>query len=84
MEGSNDGKEWTEVHRRTDNNDLNRSSRIGIYEVSQVMKYRFVRLRQTKKSYSKSDYFLLSGLEVYLTLLEPCNPQQTRSSPTLL
>jgi hypothetical protein len=70
MEVSKDGKEWTEVRRSTSNNDLNGDSLTGTYEVSRVMKCRFVCLRQTGKSHTNNDHFLLSGFEVYGTLLE--------------
>jgi hypothetical protein len=70
LELSDDGNEWTEVHRCTDNSDVKGNSIIGTYEVSKSVKCRFVRLRQTGKNHSNRDYLQLSGLEIYGTLFE--------------
>jgi hypothetical protein len=70
LEVSDDGNEWTEVHRCTDNSDVKGKSLIGTYEVSKSVKCRFVRLRQTGKNHYNCDRLILSGLEIYSTLFE--------------
>jgi hypothetical protein len=71
FEVSDDGDSWTEVHRYTDNNDLNGTGLIGTFAVTKSVKSRVIRLRQTGKNYQNSDCFLLSGLEIFGTLCDP-------------
>jgi hypothetical protein len=71
FEVSADGDSWTEVHRCTNNNDLNGAGLIGTFAVTKSVKSRFIRFRQTGKNHSNNDYLLLSGLEIFGTLCDP-------------
>jgi hypothetical protein len=70
FEISDDGNNCIEVHRCTDNNDLNGNNLIWTYEVTKSMQCWFVRLRQTGKSHYGNDYWSLNGLEIFETLDE--------------
>jgi hypothetical protein len=70
FEVSDDGNSWTEVHRCTNNNDLNGPGRIHTFAVTKSVKSRFIRLRQTGKGHTNNDHLLLSGLEIFGTLCD--------------
>jgi hypothetical protein len=65
LEISGDGKSWTKVHPCENNSDLNGSSQIGIYSVNRPVKWRFVRLRQTRKNHLSRDCLRFSGFEIF-------------------
>jgi hypothetical protein len=70
MEVSVDGRGWTEVHRCTDNSDLNGSNQICTYKVTGSIRCRFIRLRQTGKNHYGNDRFRFCGLELFGILCE--------------
>jgi hypothetical protein len=52
VEGSLDGKSWTEIDRQTNNQDFNVYAwKTGSFAVSKPAECRFIRLRQTDKRY---------------------------------
>jgi hypothetical protein len=64
-------KDWTEVHRCTDNSDINGLTLIGTYEVNHSMKCRFVRLQQTGKIHYNTDHLLMCDFKIFGILREP-------------
>jgi hypothetical protein len=70
VEGSLDGENWTEIDRRTDNNDfravLNRAS----FAVEDSAECRFIRLTQTGKNHFGNEFLLIWAFEFFGTLLE--------------
>jgi hypothetical protein len=65
MEVSMTGQDWTEVHRCTDNSDVNGSNLIGMYEVNHSMRCWFVRLRQTGTTHYSTDHLIMCGFEIF-------------------
>jgi hypothetical protein len=65
LEVSDDGDLWTEVHRWTNNNDLNGPGLIGTFNVTKSVKSRFVRRRQIGKNHANHDFLCLSGFEIF-------------------
>jgi hypothetical protein len=70
LEVSGDGRAWKEVDRREGNNEVNGSNLIGTFEVSNQIKSRFIRLRQTGKNHYNNDRLLMCGLEIFGILHE--------------
>ena len=72
---SNDGRSWTEIDRRTDNNDLNGARAIANFKISNVPceTFRFFRLKTTGKNHCNWDsryQLIISALEVFGALFE--------------
>ena len=72
IEVSNDGKLWTEIDRRDNNNDLNNNMVTVNFKISRVPseRFRFFRLRQTGVSHGDDFYLVVTSLEVFGTLFE--------------
>ena len=71
FEVSMDGRSWTEVDRRADNNDLKVSTTKN-FKILPVPKesFRFVRVRQTGKNHIEEYFSILNALEVFGTLYD--------------
>ena len=72
IEVSNDGSSWTEIDRRSNNDDLNNSYNSANFKIANVPSesYRFFRLRQTGKNSQSYDTLRLAGLEIFGTLFQ--------------
>jgi hypothetical protein len=69
VEGSLDGSSWTEIDRRTDNQDF-KNITTASFAVSNRAEFRFIRLTQTDKTHSGYDYLILFAVEFFGTLSE--------------
>jgi hypothetical protein len=69
LEVSTDGKQWTEIDRRN-NNDLNGNGLTATYTVSQQVRSKYVRMRLTGQSHDKDHILMLRRLEIFGTLIE--------------
>jgi hypothetical protein len=69
VEGSLDGRSWTEIDRQTDNQDF-KSTNTASFAVSNPAKFRFIRLTQTGKRQCGDDFLILSAVEFCGTLSE--------------
>jgi hypothetical protein len=64
------GREWKVVDSREDNDQLNQSDAIAIFDISTVLEARMVRLRQTGPTWnSKYNFLYLRAFEIYGALL---------------
>jgi hypothetical protein len=70
VEGSVDGKRWTEIDRPTDNEDFSGGWNAGSFAVSNPTQCRFIRLTQTGKRHAGDDYLSLRAVEFFGTLSE--------------
>jgi hypothetical protein len=70
VEGSLDGEAWTEIDRKTDNEDLHDSTGQASFAVSNSAECRFIRLTQTGETHHEGDYLIIRSLEFFGTLLE--------------
>jgi hypothetical protein len=68
LEGSSDGRSWTEIDHRKDNNDLNRPNAIISFPVSPIGLSRMVRIRQIQKNHHGTDVFALAYFDIVRTL----------------
>jgi hypothetical protein len=72
FEGSNDGTNWTVLHNCPNNSDLNGATLIGLYRLSNSMKCRFVRIRQTQHHCNNTiAYLMLAAFELHGIFHEP-------------
>jgi hypothetical protein len=70
VEGSLDGRSWTEIDRQTDNEDFYEWNRAS-FAVSNPAEFRFIRLSQTDKRYFHGDnYLVFYSVELFGTLSE--------------
>jgi hypothetical protein len=69
LQGSLDGKSWTEIDRQRDNQDFQKLSWAS-FTVSNPAEFRFIRLTQTDKSYGRADILVLHAVEFFGTLSE--------------
>jgi hypothetical protein len=69
VEGSLDGKNWTEMDRKTDNQDFKDTWNTVSFALSPV-ECRFIRLTQTDKNHGGNDYLYLFAVEFFGTLSE--------------
>jgi hypothetical protein len=70
IESSLDGEGWTEIDRKTDNNDFEDMYGMGSFAVSNSAECRFIRLTQTGVDAAGFDDLLISAFELFGTLLE--------------
>jgi hypothetical protein len=78
VEGSLDGKRWTEIDRQTNNQDFKELRNTASFAVSKSAECRFIRLTQTDKRHDKlvdkrrcnDDYLVLRAVEFFGTLSE--------------
>jgi hypothetical protein len=66
MEGSNTGKEWTEIDRRQDNSDLNNRNKQTTFSCrEQIGIFRYIRLRQIGSNHSGNNFLFLGNVEFF-------------------
>jgi hypothetical protein len=70
VESSLTGKAWTEIDRKTDNEDFKDGLETASFAVSNAAKCRFIRLTQTGKNHNENDFLVIYAFEVFGTLLE--------------
>jgi hypothetical protein len=70
LEGSIDGREWTELDKRANINDLNDYLSTAAFAVTNAVECRFVRLSQTGRNNLGYDYMQLSSMELFGSLFE--------------
>jgi hypothetical protein len=69
VEGSLDGRSWTEIDRKTDNQDFKFPNTTS-FAVSNPAEFRFIRLTQTGKRHDGYDSLALLAVEFFGTLSE--------------
>jgi hypothetical protein len=71
VESSLDGEAWTEIDRKTDNEDFKGGFAVASFAVSNSAECRFIRLTQTgKRHFDGSNYLAIQAFEFFGTLLE--------------
>jgi hypothetical protein len=70
VEGSVDGKSWTEIDRKTDNQDFKGDGNKVSFDVSKSAEFRLIRLTQTDKNHGGVDSLCLRAVEFFGTLSE--------------
>jgi uncharacterized coiled-coil protein SlyX len=70
IELSLDGLNWTEIDRKTDNEDFKQEDEVVSFAVSNSAECRFIRLTQTDKRHDGLDYLFIMAVEFFGTLLE--------------
>jgi hypothetical protein len=70
VETSTDGKNWREVAREEDNDQLNGSRFIATFPVAGAGKCRFIRLVNIGRNHSGSDCLSISAWEIFGNLIE--------------
>jgi hypothetical protein len=74
IEGSTDGKQWSEIHRRPEGPGVNGGSKDASFEVQgDPQEYRFLRLRQTGSAARDSEFenrLVIRGLEFFGSLIQ--------------
>jgi hypothetical protein len=70
VEGSLDGRSWTEIDRRTNNQDFKMCRNTASFAVSNPAEFRFIRLTQTAKRRPGDDCLFLRAVEFFGTLSE--------------
>jgi hypothetical protein len=69
LEGCVDGEPWIELDQRSNNNQLNGLLLVATFNVSTSALCRFIRLRQTGPDHWGSNRLILSGFELFGTLV---------------
>jgi hypothetical protein len=69
VESSLDGEAWTEIDRKTDNQDFKKFT-MASFAVSERAECRFIRLTPTDKNHLGNDYQTIDAFEIFGTLLE--------------
>jgi hypothetical protein len=69
VESSLDGEAWTEIDRKTDNQDFIFGWMTASFAVSKPAECRFIRLTQTVKRHNGDDYLHIQAFEFFGTLL---------------
>jgi hypothetical protein len=70
VEGSLDGRGWTEFGRQTDNQDFKDNCKTASFALSNSAKCRFIRLTQTGKNHTGGDLLRLAAVEFFGALAE--------------
>jgi hypothetical protein len=70
VEGSVFGASWTEIDRRTDNQDFGQRLVTVSFPVSKPEQFRFIRLTQTDKRHYNDHHLYLSAVEFFGALSE--------------
>ena len=72
VEVSNDHQKWDEIDKRENNSILNGANLIGTFDTKENKSfYRFVRLRQTGKSWCDNYYTAIASIEFYGKMKHP-------------
>jgi hypothetical protein len=70
VEGSDDGSTWITLDERIHNTDADAGRPIVTFSVSRTIASRFIRLRQTGNNASDRDDIVLSGFEVFGSVID--------------
>jgi hypothetical protein len=70
IESSLDRVNWTEINRKTDNNNFKNGWARPSFAVSKPAECRFIRLIQTGKNHHRDDHLYMAGFEIFGALLE--------------
>jgi hypothetical protein len=70
VESSQDGENWTEIDRRTDNWDMNGEPWTASFAVCNSVECHFIRLTQTGKNHYDTYHLSIDSVEFFGTLLE--------------
>jgi uncharacterized coiled-coil protein SlyX len=70
IEGSLDGRAWTEIDRKTDNSDLNSDPWRASFAVANSAECRFIRFTKTAMNHTGQFRLYCTGFEFFGTLLE--------------
>jgi hypothetical protein len=70
VESSLDGEAWTEIDRKTDNEDMKGWRARASFAVSKSAECRFIRLAQTGKKHFGNDSLVIWAFEFFGTLIE--------------
>jgi hypothetical protein len=71
IEGSMDGRYWSEIDRQVDNHDLNASSSVRSFALTTVKTdCQFIRMTQKGKNHADTDVLALSAFEIFGTLID--------------
>lgn len=66
IEGSNNGKDWTVIDKRKDNENLNGRNKYRTLRCHGAKQFfRYIRLRQTGKNHCGNDFLFLSSIEFF-------------------
>jgi hypothetical protein len=65
IECSVDGKDWVEVDRRNNNNELNARNVTRLFIICISGEDRYIRLHQTGPTHRNDHYLVISGLEIF-------------------
>ena len=68
LEGSLDAKNWSELDRQKNTQDLNGDFKYKTYHCKPVNAFRYIRLRQTSKNHHNSHFLFLNNIELFGTL----------------
>jgi hypothetical protein len=69
IEGSLDGKSWSEIDRRENNTDLNSSFAIKTFNICKVDTFRMIRLRQIGLNHHGNNYLIFTAFELFGSLI---------------
>jgi hypothetical protein len=69
LEGCDDGEHWIELDRKSNNNQLNRRLLVATVDVNTSALCPFIRLRQPGITHGGSNYLVLSGFELFGTVV---------------
>jgi hypothetical protein len=70
IKSSLDGEAWTEIDRKTDNEDFKGGTETASFAVSNSDECRFIQLTQTGKTHIGYDDLAIRAFELFGTLLE--------------
>jgi hypothetical protein len=64
VEASDDGAQWTEIDRRSDNAQLNAADAVAVFEVAVTAVARRVRIRQTQTNHAGNNVLAIASFDV--------------------
>jgi hypothetical protein len=71
IEGSLDGRNWSQIDRQEGNTKLDAQHPTGTFAVTECDAYRFIRLRQTGRNSGSSQYLIVVAFELFGYLSKP-------------
>ncbi|KAK8894966.1 hypothetical protein M9Y10_023408 [Tritrichomonas musculus] len=69
LEGSSDAKNWSELDRQKNTQDLNGDFKFKTWQCKELDSFRYIRLRQTSKNHHNSHFLFLNNIELFGTLI---------------
>lgn len=80
LEGSPNGKNWNELDRQKNTQDLNGDFKYKTWQCKELDAVRYIRLRQTSKNHHNSHFLFLNNIELFGTLIVEEHEKQKSSS----